>query len=402
MKSIAYFRRAYWAMPMSMVLSVPLATYSQTHVYLAETPDYTWHAGCFGTASGNLAGFWDRHGLPDFYTGPTGGGLAPLRSDGANGSIRALWASQAGVDGRPANKPGHMDDYYIDYQATGPDPFRAAGRPEHAPDCTGDFIGLSQNKWTNSNQLNNECRGNIDAFSFVFWDKAGRRRANYYTTNASGVYIPDVASGLKEWARWRGYDADVFTQLSDFNPERTTTNGFTYEDVRREILAGFPVLCFLQPTSEFSRTLGDVSGVNPEIHGVMIYGLFSDPGSGIDKGVIIRTSWGSGDGVIMNWTLNNWLGLFPVRGVIGFHPRPKVRTISRGAGTITMAWDGPSAQLYDAISGVATDVHRYAVQQATQLNPANWKFVGTTNSTRSVTLPASAGTTTFYRVVLVP
>jgi hypothetical protein len=327
---------------------------------------------------------------------------------GANGEIRALWASQAGVDGRPANKPGHMDDYYIDYEATGSDPFRTAGRPEHTPDCTGDFIGLSQNKWTNSNQLNNECRGNIDAYSFVFWDKTGRRRTNYYTTNTSGIYIPDIASGLKEWARWRGYDADVFTQLTDFNQERTTTNGFTYEDVRREILAGYPVLCFLQPTLQFSRTVGGVPGVNPDIHGVMIYGLYSDPASGIDKGVILRTSWGSGDNVIETWSLSNWLGLpavagpFALRGVIGFHPKPKVRTVTRGPGTITMTWDGPSAQLYDAVAGTFISVHRYAVQRATQLNPANWIYVGTTNATRSVTLPDSAGTGVFYRVVLVP
>ena len=79
---------------------------AQTYVYLTEVPDYDWQYGCFGTATGNLMGFWDRHGLPDFYTGPTAGGVAPLRNGSPNGGIRSMWASQAGFDGRPANKPG--------------------------------------------------------------------------------------------------------------------------------------------------------------------------------------------------------------------------------------------------------------------------------------------------------
>jgi hypothetical protein len=36
---------------------------AQTYVYLTEAPNYDWYAGCFGTASGNLMGYWDRHGL---------------------------------------------------------------------------------------------------------------------------------------------------------------------------------------------------------------------------------------------------------------------------------------------------------------------------------------------------
>ncbi len=60
------------------------------NVYLTEVPDYEWWAGCFGTATGNLMGYWDRHGFPDFYTGPTAGGVAPLTSGGANAGIFSL------------------------------------------------------------------------------------------------------------------------------------------------------------------------------------------------------------------------------------------------------------------------------------------------------------------------
>src|SRR5688572_2650836 len=84
---------------------------AQRYVYILDVPDYDWHAGCFGTATGNLAGYWDRNGFPNFYTGLVGGGLAPLNSFGGNTGIQSLWASQAGQDGRPVSKPGHMDDY---------------------------------------------------------------------------------------------------------------------------------------------------------------------------------------------------------------------------------------------------------------------------------------------------
>src|SRR2546425_3512642 len=116
-------------------------------VYLLDVPDYDWYGGSLGTACGNLIGFWDRHGLSGFYTGPTANGVAPLRSAGANAGIHSLWTSRAGVDGRSLSKPGHIDDYWIfydpagggnSYQSTAPDPYLVAQRIEHTPDCVGD------------------------------------------------------------------------------------------------------------------------------------------------------------------------------------------------------------------------------------------------------------------------
>lgn len=384
---------------------------AQRWVYLTEVPDYDWYAGCFGTASGNMAGYWDRHGMTNFYSGPTGGGVAPLTSRGVNVGIQSLFASKAGVDGRPTTQYGHIDDYYTGgngntyNQSTAPDPYLVAGRAEHTPDCIGDFIGLNQNKWTN---MASECDGNIDAYSFVFWDKTGKKRVNYSHTNTSGQYIPDIQSGYKAWARYRGYDAEVFTQLSDFNPERTTGAGFTYEDVKAEIDAGYPVLCFLQVQGVFSRD-SRIFGqnnpamlkANPEIHGVMIYGYIEDvPEVGAARGVLIRTSWGSGDNNIMEWSANNWLGLYPPRGVIGFHPRPKIISMTRNDGNITIAWDGPSSQVYDNFAGTTTNVHRYQLERATTLNPANFTSEGAVTTTRTVTIPDIGQA--FYRLRLNP
>jgi hypothetical protein len=388
-------------------------THAQSWVYLTEVPDYNWYAGCFGTASGNLMGFWDRHGMSNFYSGPTAGGVAPLNNCGGNIGIRSMWASKAGLDGRATDKPGHSDDYWsryvIDlscgfadsysYESTVADPYVTAGHAEHVPDCIGDFIGLSQKKWTN---LANECDGNIDAYSFVFWDKSGKRRSNFSFTNTAGQYIPDIQSGFKAWARYRGYDADVFTQFSDFNPERTG-GGFTYEDVKAEINAGYPVCVYLQPTNQFFRSLPGMPKANPEIHGVMIYGYVQDnPEVGASKGVIIRTSWGSGDNQIIEWSANNWLGLFPPRGVIGFHPKPKITQVTREAGNITIAWDGPSAQLFDYLAGTTTTVHRYQVERASTLSPPNFAAVGAPTTNRTATVPDSDAGPAFYRVRLSP
>src|SRR5687767_10525608 len=199
---------------------VALPSFASQSVQILDTPDYAWHAGCFGTASGNLMGYWDRHGFPNFYTGPTAGGVAPLDAYGENVGIHSLWTSQAGLDGRAIDEPGHIDDYWTfynsasySYESTAPDPYVTAGRAEHAPDSICDFIGSSKNAWVD---LDGECDGNIDAYSFNFWDKQGGRRVNFTPPGN----IPDIQSGWRAWTEWRGNKASVFSQLAEFNPEK--------------------------------------------------------------------------------------------------------------------------------------------------------------------------------------
>jgi hypothetical protein len=215
-----------------------------------------------------------------------------------------------------------------------------------------------------------------------------------------------IQSGYKAWARWRGYDADVFTQLSDFNPERTTGAGFTYEDVKAEIDDGYPVLCFLQPQGVFNRDFGfrnpPMPKANPEIHGVMIYGYVEDvPEFGVSKGVLVRDSWAGVDGRIQEWRPYDWFGTtFPPRGVIGFHPKPKITRVTREDGNVTIDWDGPSSQVHDQFAGTTITVHRYQLERATTLNPPNFMPVGPAGTERSATVPDDAPA--FYRVRLNP
>jgi hypothetical protein len=337
------------------------------NVTMADVPDYSWYAGCWGTASGNIMGYWDRHGLPDFYTGPTGGGVAPLSSVGANQGIRSMWASKAGVDGRPLDQPGHIDDYFTNgddnsYESTAPDPFQSLGRLEHAADCLGDFMGASQNKWAN---LDEECTGNIDAFAFNFWDHSGQRRVNFMPPSSGGIPMRDVQSGLKAWTKYRGYDAEVISQLADFNPEVQPGNGFTFEDLKAEIDAGYPVLLMLQNPGELFRNLPGMPRGNPEIHAMLAYSyVITDDGQQV---VHYRTSWGSGDNYGYSvWGAQQWEAGMTLRGVLLFHPMPKITKTELVEGGLRVSWDGPSSTVID--TGTSFPAHWYSLEKADDLN----------------------------------
>jgi hypothetical protein len=414
--------KSWCVLGLSSILTFPVLAGSE--VWLTEVPDYEWHAGCFGTACGNLMGFWDRHGLTDFYTGPTAGGVAPLDDRDASywvhpgvnyRGIRSLWASRAGVDGRPLDQPGHIDDYWekydgegwgqYSYESTNPDPWIAAGRQEHAPDCVGDFTGLSQKKWTN---MNGECDGNIDAYSFNYWDASGNRRLNYVPGTAAGAPARDLQSGLREWTRYRGYEAEVFTQLSDFNPATPAGRGFTFEHLKAEINAGYPVLLFLQ---DFARPnyeqRGPMAKANPGIHGMLAYGYADYPEAGI-KSVYIRTSWGSGDNITYAWGVPGWVydwstgENLSVRGAIGYHPKPRIRRATRKGTNVTLVWDGPAAQLYDSVAVTTTTAQKFVVEKATSLSPPNFAAVTSASTNRTATVSDCCGNTIFYRVRVVP
>jgi hypothetical protein len=377
---------------------LPLGTEGDENVYLLEVPDYGWHAGCFGTAAGNLMGFWDRRGFPEMYTGPTGGGIAPLSSAGQNVSIRSLWASQAGLDGRPSDKPGHIDDYWQStqsFESTAPDPYAVAGRSEHLPDCLGDFMGQSQRKY---NDLDGECSGNIDGFAFNFWDKAGNRRTNF--TPPAG--IRDIQSGLREWSRYRGYDAVVSSQLVDVSPEAPEGTGFSFEDIKVEINAGYPVLLLLQKHGDFSRNLPGLDRANPNVHAVLVHGYVESVDSGV-QAVRFKTSWGQGD-YFAQWedSVNFIFGLgLPMRGAITYRPQPKITSLEQIGNQIRLRWEGPNAVLQSELTGIGTPAHHYVVEKASVLSPDAFAPATEPAAGLEAFVQPPTGAETYYRVRLV-
>lgn len=373
-----------------------------TNVFLVEVPDYNWFGGCFGTAAGIVMGYWDRNGFPDFYTGPTAGGVAPMDSFGRNQAIYALWASKAGWDGRPGDKPGHQDDYFIAYDSTDPDPYLTAGRPEHEPDCLGDFIGMSQNKWQN---MAGECDGNVDSYCFVYWDQSGARRHNYIPGPEAGLPSLDFASGLLAWTAWRGAEADVFTQFVDFNPTVQAGEGFTYRDLIAEIEAGYPVIAHLQDYTKYSRALPGMARANPVLHAMVIYGYHLDD-EGIER-VYVRNGWGSSQfDPYRVWDARTWAptlsGPYPVRGVIAYHPKPRITSIRANGGQLELEWHGPAARLQDVENGVTRSLHWYVVEASTELEAGRFEGITDPSTERTATVPLTAPEGAFFRVRLVP
>jgi hypothetical protein len=206
----------------------------------------------------------------------------------------------------------------------------------------------------------------------------------------------DIQSGLRAWTKWRGYDADVFTQLADFNPEIPEGIGFSFEDVQAEIDAGYPVLVFLQRYHTPSRTFpGETTPVNPDIHGMLIYGYLIDEGV---KRVYYKTSWGIGEN-FSAWAPNQWQAFLPVRGVIGYRPKPKITHFMQSEGVVNLAWDGPATRVYDAENEVITYPHRYVVEKSLTLDPADFSPVTTAGTNRTAVVSDCCGPA-FFRVRL--
>lgn len=360
----------------------PLSAQTVTGYILDEMPDYDWYRGCFGTATGNFFGFWDRHGMPDFYTGPVNSGLAPLLDDPAL-LMRKFWASDL-----------HDRDYWVLYETSANDPYFSNGWEEHEPDCIGDFIGLNQKKWTD---LNGECAGNIDGYSFVYWDADGDARMNYSPPNG----ITDIQSGLRNFVHHCGYEADVMTQYTDFNPNSAPGKGFTYTDVMHEIHNGRPVMVFLQQFNTFSRPIGTMPNANPLIHGINIFGYeLLDWGDGLTEAfVFVRTSWASGMERLA-WDSGSWLAGLPARGVIAMHPHPKITHMNVADEAITLDWEGPSSKLVNLLSGKTNVVSRYVVEHSSTMVPGSFSTVAGPTTSRQATIPLQGAAVGFYRVSL--
>jgi len=208
-----------------------LAEISAIMVNKTDVPALDWSYGCSATSAAMYFGYFDRNGYPNFYVGPTNGGVFPLNNSIWGPSFESqgqcpLSASQLGLDGRVSK--GHKDDYYSAYEST-TDPYYSAWS-EHTPlDCIGDYMGTNQYKnWRNSDG------------STTF----------YYYTNGSPLYDytgmeltngRDGIHGMKLFAESRGYS--VLTNYNQYiYGYKGNTKGFTFNQYKEEIDNGYPVL----------------------------------------------------------------------------------------------------------------------------------------------------------------
>lgn len=212
---------------------VPIVDPTESSVTISNVPAYSWSFGCFATSAAMMAGYYDNIGYANMYNGPTNGGIMPMNNSiwGTvilNGESRdqcPLSATRNGVDGRTTR--GHVDDYWIQYGNTDPDPYISNSWIQHTTgDCTGDFMGTNQSVY-----------GNGDGGTTIYWVGDGSALHNYSGCEPSGK---DGCHGLRQFFESRGYNvSDNYTQL--IYGYNGNTLGFTYEQYKNEIDNGRPV-----------------------------------------------------------------------------------------------------------------------------------------------------------------
>ena len=124
---------------------------------ILTVPAYRWSFGCSATSGAMIAGYYDRTGFANMYTGPTNSGLMPLDSSpwpnwtdgqGDTYSQCPLTASRLGLDGRTTR--GSIDDYWVAYVSSVQDPYLTNGWTQHTwGDAIGDYMKTSQSAYGN-------------------------------------------------------------------------------------------------------------------------------------------------------------------------------------------------------------------------------------------------------------
>ena len=206
-------------------------------------PAFSWSFGCTATSAAMIAGYYDRTGYSNMYTGPTNGGVMPMDNSSwsdwvdSHGDTRhqcPLSATHLGLDGRATK--GHVDDYWIYYDQPGPDPWVGNWTEHTYGDCTGDF--MKTNQWFASEGFNTD-----GATTY------------YYFTDGSPLYASDIESysldpydgpyGFKLFYESRGYTVtNMYNQLIKGQGSNPAL-GFTYAQYCSEIDAGRPVMIHL-------------------------------------------------------------------------------------------------------------------------------------------------------------
>lgn len=222
-------------------------------------PVFNWFYGCSATSGAMIAGYYDRNGYPNMYTGPTNGGVMPLNNtswgnwtDGAGDSYGQcpLTASRNGLDGRTTR--GSIDDYWVAYDSNTQDPFITGSWTEHTYGAAiGDYMRTSQSNY-----------GNSDGGT-QFW--------NYNSTLPGPLTCDDMVDGGitndGTVGRRAFYQAKGYTVTDCYNQKTDNNNGgFTYAMYKAEIDAGRPVMLNLAGHTIVGVGYNDDSGNLVYIH----------------------------------------------------------------------------------------------------------------------------------------
>ena len=205
-----------------------------------NVPAFRWVFGCSAVSGAMIAGYYDRSGYSNMYTGPTNGGVMPLIEDPSWGSWtdsasatypnNPLIASRNGLDGRTSF--GSIDDYWVSYSSGGDDPYITGEWTQHAwGDAIGDYMKTSQSAYDN-----------VDgATSFYSFNSASPLTCSDMVFH--GIQDEDGTYGRKLFYEAKGYTVtDCYAQKTD----NKYSGGFSFAQYKAEIDAGRPVLLNLE------------------------------------------------------------------------------------------------------------------------------------------------------------
>ncbi len=186
-----------------------------------------------------IAGYYDRNGFPDMYTGITDGGVMPL-----NNSVWPTWsdgidtypnlplaATHNGVDGRIER--GSIDNYWVSYNSAALDPYITNSWTQHTwGEAIGDYMKTSQSAFSNSD-------GSTTFYTYTSLpDPLTCATMETSYSNGTQISTRDGTYGRKLFYEARGYTVtDCYSQKTDNNG-----GGFTLAMYKAEIDAGRPVM----------------------------------------------------------------------------------------------------------------------------------------------------------------
>ncbi|MCF7848925.1 MAG: C39 family peptidase [Kiritimatiellales bacterium] len=196
-----------------------IVAHQQGDVALSSPGGYDWWYGCSPTSAGMMMGYYDLNGYDNLV--PGGQAESHTFGDGPY-LVNDIIASA-----------DHITDFYGGlppgggYGVSGDD----LDEPWHDFNCLADFMGTSQDAYSNSNG------------STTFWNYTGGERLYDYELVALGsdYYEDSGMYGIREYVEYAGYETgSLFNQyISGYNGN---TDGFTFDNYVAEIDAGRPVL----------------------------------------------------------------------------------------------------------------------------------------------------------------
>ena len=206
---------------------------------IADFPSYDWVFGCSAVSGAMIAGYFDRTGYPDFYTGPTNNGKMtksdtpwPTWTDVSSTTYpnNPLVASHAGVDGRGGSNKGSIDDYWVQYGSSANDPYVGNWTQHTWTNAIGDDMKTSQSAY-----------GSTDGSTW-FYNYSDATKLTCAAMDSFSI-VDDGNQGRRDFAIRRGYTVTSCWNQKTYNK---ATGGFSLTDLKTYLDRDVPVFLNLE------------------------------------------------------------------------------------------------------------------------------------------------------------